>query len=93
MLHREPLKDLRWNRFLRDKSLMPCCVGCQSASSVYAQGFSYGRPYKNPKEILKPLFLETEKLQGTKYKQINGKRQVSYMDFLSFNPVNYLSNV
>lgn len=93
MLYRELFKGLCWNRFVRNKSLTPCWMGCQSASSVCAQGSSSGRPYKNPKEMLKPLLLETEKLQGTKYKEINGKRQVSYVGFLSFNSVNNLSNV
>lgn len=60
---------------------------CQADSGV-CPGLSSGRPYKNPEEMAKPLLFDTEKLQGTKHKELNGKRQVSYVGFLSFVPLN-----
>lgn len=36
--------------------------------------------------MMKTILFDTERLQGTKHKELNGKRQVSYVGFFDFHP-------
>lgn len=58
---------------------------CQAGCNV-DPGLSPCRPYRNPEEIIKIFLFDREKLQGTKHKKLNGKRQVGCVGSFVFHP-------